>query len=153
MKTFILASVFLMLFVSEALVKMMLSLVVGDFGWFDSLDRVVGDYTSESFLFSLGFRSIPYVIFILATAFLSKKLQIQEYKTVYWFWLIGMTLFIGFGYWTAQLSLFTDEHTPSTYALDFIIVPIIAIPVGPIFGIAGLLYVTFLKRLKRLLQA
>lgn len=145
--TTLLAAIVLCLVVSEYFVSWLLAVLVGNYGVIEGWQQAFHFFKIEAYYFSLCFRVIPFVFFAVSMVFLENS-KTKYLSVVSWTWLIIMVSFIGFGYWSSQHSLYTDEHTSSTASLDFIFIPFFAIPVGVIAGILGYISASVYQRLK-----
>ncbi|MCC2617359.1 hypothetical protein LJ739_13995 [Aestuariibacter halophilus] len=137
MKGYILVALILCLLVSEALIWLLLSVFVAGHGLLPSVDALSNAHTLQTYVFSLGFRVVPYVCGMAFSTYVQKHIPSRAFHSVTATWLVGVTVFIGASYWMAQRTLFTGQHTSSTYALDFIIAPFVAIPVVIACGVIG----------------
>jgi hypothetical protein len=134
---FWIVTIILCLTISESFVSWMLAVFVGNYNLTDGFDRAFNFFTFKGYLFSLGFRIIPFIALFFVISVLKNSLT-KYINAVSWCWLNGMVFFIAFCYWDVQHSLYTDAHTASTSGIAFIFIPFLAIPVGFISGGLGL---------------
>ena len=136
--TFLIISIILCLVLNESMISWLLAVFVGNYEVNDGFKRAFQYFTLNGYVFSLSFRAIPFIILLFLPNILQGKLH-NYINVISWFWLIGITFFITYGYWSAQHSLYTDSKTSSTYAIDFIVIPILAVAAGLISGGIGFL--------------
>jgi Na+/proline symporter len=111
------------LFLNEYLSKFLLAIFVGNLEFSQAIERTFQYATAKSYLFSAGFRIIPFVAIGLFAAKSSVTKSIIG-KVGIWIITLFTISFILYGYLGMQHSLFTDEHTSSTSALALIWIPI-----------------------------
>ena len=115
--------VLLFLLANEYLSKFLLAVFVGHLEFNSAVERTFQYSTIDSYLFSAGFRAIPFIVLGLFAAI--SKLSLTAFGRIgIWIIMLLNTSFILHGYWGMQHSLFTDAHTSSTSALALIWIPI-----------------------------
>ena len=111
------------LLANEYLSKFLLAVFVGQLDFLQAVERTFQYSSFSSYLFSASFRTAPFIVLGIFAA----KSNVRFAKIgrfCIWSILSLMALFILYGYWEMQHSLFTDEHTSSTSALAIIWIPI-----------------------------
>lgn len=115
--------VLLFLLANEYFSKFLLAVFVGHLEFNSAIERTLQYSTLNSYLFSAGFRAIPFIVLGLFAA--KSKLSLTAFGRVgIWLIMLLNTSFILYGYWEMQHSLFTEAHTSSTAALAILWIPI-----------------------------
>jgi hypothetical protein len=136
--------VLLFLLVNEYLSKFLLAVFVGHLEINSAVERTFQYSTIDSYLFSAGFRAIPFIVLGLFAA--KSKLSLTSFGRVgIWIIMLLNTSFILYGYWGMQHSLFTDAHTSSTSALAILWIPIWA----SFFTIIGCMVLVVISKISR----
>lgn len=138
----------LFLSANEYFSKFLLAVFVGQLEFNSAVERTFQYSTIDSYLFSAGFRAIPFIVLGLFAA--KSKLSLTVFGRVgIWIIMLLNTAFILYGYWGMQHSLFTDAHTSSTSALAIIWIPIWA----SLFTIVGFIVLVVISKISRSFQA
>jgi len=140
-------AIILCLTVNESVVSWMLAVFVGHYNLTDGFDRAFSVFTFEGYLFFLAFRGIPFAALLIVSSIFKNRFT-KYINVMGWFWLIGIVLFLTYGYWDVQHSLYTDAKTSSTTAISFIFIPIYAVVVGLISSMFGLGFAVIHKRIR-----
>lgn len=140
--------VLLFILANEYLSKFLLAVFVGHLEFTSAVERTFQYSTIDSYLFSAGFRAIPFIVLGLFAA--KSQLSLSAFGQVgIWTIMLLKTSFILYGYWGMQYSLFTDAHTSSTSALAILWIPIWA----TFFTIIGCIVLVVISKISRSFHA
>ena len=131
--------VFCFLIVNETTVDWIFAITIGGYDFKASIEHIFRYSSLLGYFESTPFRLIPYLLLTSLAAFLGAHYSVHE-KIAFWGALIAIALFHCFGYWGLHSPSYTGERLSSTAGLALIFIPLHAIWVGLLAGIAiGLL--------------
>jgi hypothetical protein len=128
--------VFCFLIVNETTVNWILAITIGGFDFKASIEQIFRYSSLLGYFESTPFRLSPYLLLTSLAAFLGGHYSFHE-KVAFWGALMAIALFHCWGYWGLNYPSYTGEHLSSTAGLALIFIPLHAIWVGLLAGIAS----------------
>jgi hypothetical protein len=131
--------IFCFFVINEITVDWLLAITIGGYGFEASFEHIFRYSSFFAYFESAPFRLIPYLLLTSLAAFLGGYYSVHE-KVAFWGALMAIALFHFWGYWGLHYPSYNGERLSSTAALALLFIPLHAIWVGLLAGIAtGLL--------------